>query len=257
MELNLKGKLALVTGASKGIGAAIARELAAEGCNLHLAARSADQMEALAQELKARHGVSVAVQGCDLSRHEDVLALAAACPNPDILVNNAGAIPAGNLQDVTHERWKAAWDLKVYGYVGLTRALMPAMYARKSGVVICICGAAAFSANPNYIAGCMANLALNMFVQCLGRESFDHGVRVLAVNPGATASERQTYLSKENARRKLGDPERYVEFMKDYPGGRIASCEEIASTVAFLASDKSSYTSAAQITIDAGNMYKK
>ncbi len=257
MDLDLKGKLALVTGASKGIGAAIAVELAKEGCDLFLAARSAEQMQALKRELEGEYGVKVAVRACDLSKHEDVLALAAACPAPDILVNNAGAIPAGNLQEVTHERWKAAWDLKVFGYIGLTRAILPAMYTRKSGVVVCVCGAAASGPNPNYIAGCMANLALNMFVQCLAREAFDHGVRAMAVNPGPTASERQTYLAKEAARRKLGDPERYVEMMKDYPGGRIATCEEIAHTVAFLASSKSAYTSGAEITIDAGNRFKK
>ena len=89
-----------------------------------------------------------------------MLGLAAACPAPDILVNNAGAIPAGNLQDIGHERWKAAWDLKVFGYVGLTRAILPRMYERRSGVVICVIGAAAFGPNPNYIAGCMANVAL-------------------------------------------------------------------------------------------------
>ncbi len=257
MDLGLKGRVALVTGASKGIGEAVARQLAAEGCDLHLAARSADQLAALADELKARHGVGVTPHACDLSRHDQVLALAAACPAPDILVNNAGAIPAGNLQDVGHERWKVAWDLKVFGYVGLTRAILPRMYERESGVVICVIGAAAFHPNPNYVAGCMANVALNMFVSCLGAESFDHGVRVVAVNPGATASERQTYLVKEAARRKFGDPERYVEMMTQYPGGRIATCEEIATTVAFLASDKSSYTSAAGITIDAGHGHRR
>ena len=257
MDLELKGRLALVTGASKGIGAAVAEQLAREGCDLFLAARSGDQLAALARELEHAHGVKVATRACDLSRREEVLALAAACPSPDILVNNAGAIPAGNLQDVDDARWRAAWDLKVFGYIGLTRAIMPAMYARKSGVVVCVIGQAAFGPNPNYIAGCMANAALNMFVQCLGRDAFDNGVRVVAVNPGATASDRQTYLVREAARRKFGDPDRYVDMMRDYPGGRIATCEEVAATVAFLASDKSSYTSAAGITIDAGHGYRR
>jgi NAD(P)-dependent dehydrogenase (short-subunit alcohol dehydrogenase family) len=257
LDLNLKGKTALITGASKGIGAAVARELAGEGCHLHLAARSSDQLAALARELESRHGVKVTTSAKDLSKHEDVLALAAECPAPDILVNNAGAIPAGNLQEVTHERWKAAWDLKVFGYVGLTRAILPKMYERRSGVVVCVIGAAAFGPNPNYIAGCMANVALNMMVSCLGADAMDHGVRVVAVNPGATASERQTYLAKEAARRKLGDPERYLELMTQYPGGRTATCEEIAHTVAFLASDKSSYTSASQIVIDAGHGFRR
>ena len=257
MDLNLRGRVALITGASKGIGEACARELAAEGCDLHLAARSGGQLTSIAKDLSAKHGVKVTTHALDLSKNEDVMKLAAACPAPDILVNNVGAIPAGNLQEVTRERWRAAWDLKLFGYVDLTRAIMPAMYARKSGVIICMCGAAATGPNPNYIAGCMANLALNMFVQCLAREAFDHGVRAVAVNPGPTASDRQVYLSKEAARRKFGDPERYTEMMKDYPGGRIATCAEVAHAVAFLASDKSAYTSGAEITIDAGNRFKK
>jgi 3-oxoacyl-[acyl-carrier protein] reductase len=257
LDLNLKGRVALITGASKGIGAAVAEALAEEGVNFHLAARSADQLDALANDLRAKHGVEVTTHACDLSKYEEVLALAAACPAPDILVNNAGAIPAGNLQDISQDRWKAAWDLKVFGYIGLTRAILPKMYERKSGVVICVIGAAAFGPNPNYIAGCMANVALNMFVSCLGADAMDHGVRVVACNPGATASERQTYLVREAARRKFGDPERYTELMTQYPGGRPATCAEVAATVTFLASDKSSYTSAAGITIDAGHGHRR
>ncbi len=252
MDLDLKGKVALVTGASKGIGAAVAAQLAAEGCDVHIAARSGEQLESLAAGLRAKHGVKITPHACDLSRHDDVKTLASACPAPDILVNNAGAIPGGGLQDIDIARWKAAYDLKMFGYIGLTQAILPRMIERRSGVVVCVIGAAAFRPNPNYIAGCMANIALNMFVSCLGGEAFNHGVRVCAVNPGATASERADYLQRELARRKFGDPERYTELMKDYPGGRIATCEEIAQTVAFLASDKSSYTSGAQITIDAG-----
>lgn len=252
MDLNLNDRVALVTGASQGIGAAVAAQFAAEGCHVHIAARSGDRLESLASELRARHGVAITPHSCDLSRHEDVLALAAACPAPDILVNDAGAIPAGGLLDIDLAKWKAAWDLKVFGYIGLTQAILPRMFERRSGVIVCVIGATAFRPNPDYIAGCMANVALNMFVSCLGGQAFNHGVRVCAVNPGATESERQVYFHKDAARRKLGDPERYTELLKDHPAGRIATCEEIANTVAFLASDKSSYTSAAAITIDAG-----
>ena len=252
MDLKLKGLTALVTGASKGIGEAVAHELANEGCHLHLAARSKDQLEALAAKLRSAHGVSVTNHACDLSIQAEVLALSEACGTPDILVNNAGAIPSGNIHDVDEARWRAAWDLKVYGYVGLTRALLPKMYARGSGAIVCVIGSAGLNPNPNYIAGCMANASLNMFVRCLGMETFNKGVRVVAVNPGATMSDRWVYLAKENARRKLGDPDRYMELATDYPGKRPATVQEVAAAVAFFASERSSYTSGAALTIDAG-----
>ncbi len=252
MDLELKGLTALVTGASKGIGEAVAHELAAEGCHLHLAARSGDQLGALAADLRAAHGVDVAIHARDLSKSADVLALAEAVGAPDVLVNNAGAIPSGNIQDIDEARWRAAWDLKVFGYVGLTRALLPKMYARGKGAIVCVIGSAGLNPNPNYLYGCMGNAALNMFVRSLAMEAFNKGVRVVAVNPGATMSDRWVYLARENARRKLGDPERYMELATDYPGKRPATVREIASAVAFLASDKSSYTSGAALTIDAG-----
>ena len=257
MDLGLAGRTALITGASKGIGRAIADRLASEGCHLHLAARSREDLDVLATELRARHSVDVTVHALDLSRHDEVQRLGASCGTPDILVNNAGAIPSGGLQDVEPTRWRSAWDLKVFGYVDLTRILLPRMYERGSGTVICVIGSAGLSPNPNYLAGCMGNAALNMFVQCIGSESIDHGVRVLAVNPGATLSERLDYLMRETARRKFGDPERYKELMSSYPAGRAAKVEEVAAAVAFLSSDLSGYTSGSELTIDGGRRFRK
>ena len=252
MDLKLKGLTALITGASKGIGEACAHEMASEGCHLHLAARSRELLESLAAGLRKAHHVNVTLHACDLSKQADVLALAEACGTPDILINNAGAIPFGNIQDVDEARWRAAWDLKIYGYVGLTRALLPKMYARGKGSIVCVIGSAGLNPNPDYIAGCMANASLNMMVRCLGMETFNKGVRIVAVNPGATMSDRWVYLAKENARRKLGDPERYMELATDYPGKRPATVQEVAAAVAFFASERSSYTSGAALAIDAG-----
>lgn len=252
MDLKLRGLTALVTGASKGIGEAIAHEMAGEGCNLHLAARSKEQLDALADDLRKAHGVNVTVHARDLSKSAEVLGLAEAVGNPDILINNAGAIPSGNIQDVDEARWRAAWDLKVFGYVGLSRALLPKMYARGKGAIVCVIGSAGLNPNPNYLYGCMGNAALNMFVRALAMEAFNKGVRVVAVNPGATKSDRWVYLAKENARRRFGDPERFMELATDYPGKRPATVEEVAAAVAFFASERSSYTSGAQLTIDAG-----
>ena len=111
MDLNLRGRTALITGASKGIGRAIAEVLAAEGCNLILVARTAADLERARQEIAARHNVSVAIKAADLAATAAIEQLAAAHSDIDILVNNAGAIPGGNIAQVDEARWRAAWDL--------------------------------------------------------------------------------------------------------------------------------------------------
>ena len=141
MDLNLRGKLALVTGASKGIGLACARQLAEEGCDLHLASRTKADLERAKETIQARHNVSVTIHPVDLSNGDTARSLAAACSGIDILVNNAGAIPAGDLQAVDEARWRQAWDLKVFGYVNMCRAVYPAMKSRGKGVIVNVLGA--------------------------------------------------------------------------------------------------------------------
>ena len=123
-----------------------------------------------------------------------------------------------------------------------------------SGVIINIVGAAAKRPNPHYIAGCMANIALDMFTQCLGGESMRSGVRVVAVHPGPTTSDRHLAHIRERAQRELGDESRWPELHAKMPGKRAATVKEIAETVAFLASDRASFTSGAAVTIDGGLM---
>jgi NAD(P)-dependent dehydrogenase (short-subunit alcohol dehydrogenase family) len=254
MDLNLKGKSVLITGASRGIGYAVAEAMATEGCNLHLAARDETRLQALAEQLTREHGVKIAVYRRDLSLTPDVESLGKACQNVDILVNNAGEIPTGTLETIDTATWRKAWDLKVFGYVDLTRIIYPRMCARGSGVIINIVGAAFKRPNPHYIAGCMANIALDMFTQCLGGESMRSGVRVVAVHPGPTTSDRHLAHVKERAQRELGDANRWQELHAKMPGGRAATVKEVAETVAFLASDRSSFTSGGSVIIDGGLM---
>jgi NAD(P)-dependent dehydrogenase (short-subunit alcohol dehydrogenase family) len=254
MDLNLKGKSVLITGASRGIGHAIAEMMAAEGCHLHLAARDEARLKTLAERLKKQHGVEIAVYRRDLSLTSEVESLGKACQDVDILVNNAGDIPTGTLAATDAATWRKAWDLKVFGYVDLTRIIYPRMCARRSGVIINVVGAAFKRPNPHYIAGCMANVALDMFTQCLGGESMRSGVRVVAVHPGPTTSDRHLAHVKERAQRELGDANRWQELHAKMPGGRAATVKEVAETVAFLASDRSSFTSGGSVIIDGGLM---
>ena len=244
----------LITGASRGIGHAIAEVMAAEGCNLHLAARDEVRLKTLAERLKKEHGVEIAVYRRDLSLTSEVEALGKACQDVDILVNNAGDIPTGTLETIDKATWRKAWDLKVFGYVDLTRIIYPRMCARRSGVIVNIVGAAFKRPNPHYIAGCMANIALDMFTQCLGGQSMRSGVRVVAVHPGPTTSDRHLAHVKERAQRELGDANRWQELHAKMPGGRAATVKEVAETVAFLASNRSSFTSGGSVIIDGGLM---
>jgi NAD(P)-dependent dehydrogenase (short-subunit alcohol dehydrogenase family) len=254
MDLNLKGKSVLITGASRGIGYAIAEAMAAEGCHLHLAARDEARLKTLAERLTKEHDVEIAIYRRDLSLTPEVESLGNACQDVDILINNAGDIPTGTLVTIDTETWRKAWDLKVFGYVDLTRIIYPRMCARRSGVIINIVGAAFKRPNPHYIAGCMANIALDMFTQCLGGESMRSGVRVVAVHPGPTTSDRHLAHVKERAQRELGDANRWQELHTKMPGGRAATVKEVAEAVVFLASDRSSFTSGGSIIIDGGLM---
>ena len=125
MDLHLRGKNVLITGASKGIGAATAEAFAEEGSNVHLAARSTEAMRALAERLRAAHQVNVITHTVDLRKSDDLHRLAHETAGIDILVNNAGDIPGGSLEKIDEGTWRHACELKVFGYINLTRLVQP------------------------------------------------------------------------------------------------------------------------------------
>jgi NAD(P)-dependent dehydrogenase (short-subunit alcohol dehydrogenase family) len=252
MDLKLAGSTVLVTGASKGIGLAIAQWFAREGCNLRLAARSKDLLEREAASIRSASAVNVKIFALDLSDESGRQRLMEACPEADILINNAGDIPAGSIDDVDDAAWRAGWDLKVFGYISLTRFYLSKMKARRRGVIINIIGTAGERPMPVYLAGSMGNASLMSFTIALGAVSPEHGVRVLGVNPGPVLTDRVVKISRKRAEQQLGDAERYTELLKKNPFGRPATVDEIAASVVFLASDLSSYTSGTIVTIDGG-----
>jgi NAD(P)-dependent dehydrogenase (short-subunit alcohol dehydrogenase family) len=185
----------LVTGGSKGIGRACAEVLAQEGCEVLVAARNP------ASGPRAKP--------IDISQRGAAETLAEWAGDLDILVNNAGATPGGDLLKVDEETWRRAWDLKVFGYINLTRAVYAKMKAKGRGVIVNILGNAGERLNAAYIAGSTANAGLMAFTRTLGGVSHADGIRVLGINPGPVATDRLLSLYKQMAQTKLGDASRY------------------------------------------------
>ena len=240
MHFNLDGKRVLVTGGSKGIGRACAEAFAAEGARVRVASRNPapdGRFESRAIDLAARGAAE---------------ALADWAGELDILVNNAGAIPGGDLQKVDEETWRRAWDLKVFGYVNLSRRVYARMKARRSGVIVNIIGSAGEKPDAAYIAGSTANAGLMAFTRALGGASHADGIRVVGINPGPIATDRLITLYRQRAETLLGDASRYQELFKNMSFGRPGKPEEIAAAAVFLASERSAYTSGCILTIDGG-----
>lgn len=252
MDLGLQGKSVLVTGGSRGIGRAAAETFAQAGCELHLAARSREDLQRAADELRAKYQVPITIHTGDLRKLGDVMALARACRDIDILVNNAGATPTGTIEQVSDADWREGLDLKVIATVNLTRELYLAMCKRRSGVIVNVIGNCGERPDPEIIIGTIANSGLMGFTRALGAVSPDHGVRVLGVNPGPTATERLVHLMQRKAEDRTGDPEKWHDLVKPLPFGRAAEPAEVADMIAFAASDRASFVSGTILTVDGG-----
>jgi len=252
MNLELKGVTALVTGASRGIGLAIAHGLAREGCNLHLVSRTAGDLEAARTSILGQHKVSIECHALDMSRGQNAALLSQRCGNVDILINNAGSIPSGHLKDLDEAKWRSGWELKVFGYINLTREIYRRMCERRRGVIVNVIGVSGERYRQDYIAGVTGNAGLMAFTRTLGGESVDHGIRVVGVNPGQVETDRLRQRLERKAQTELGDASHWRELVVNPPLGRLARTEEIADTVVYLASARASYISGTIVTVDGG-----
>jgi len=252
MDLQLSGRTALVTGSSKGIGLSVAQWFAREGVNVCLVARSGERLEREAAAIRKTTNLAVRTLAADLSEAAARERVFNAFPDVDILINNAGAIPGGSIEQVDEPTWRIAWDLKVFGYIGLTRLYLKKMKERRRGVIINIIGSGGERLDFGYIAGAAGNAGLMAFTRAIGGTSPEFGVRVIGVNPGPVLTDRIETLSRQRAATLYGDESRWRESFAKMPFGRPASCDEISATVVFLASDLCSYTSGTVVTIDGG-----
>lgn len=252
MDLQLTGKRVLITGGSKGLGFGMARRFASEGCDLFLAARNRERLDQAAQAIRDEYRVKVETLALDLAESGATARLADVCGDVDILVNNAGDVPSGSLEAVDEAKWRAGWDGKIFAYINLTRDYFLRMKARGAGVIINVTGISGELRDASYIAGSVGNAALAAFTKSLGSTSHKFGVRVVGVNPGPCATERNERLGRAKAIERWGDAERWREVQSTLPFGRAASPDEIAAAVAFLASPLSGYTTGSILTIDGG-----
>ncbi|MEZ5852792.1 MAG: short-chain dehydrogenase/reductase [Hyphomicrobiaceae bacterium] len=257
MDLGLRGKKVLITGGSKGIGAALGEAYAAEGANIILVSRSADALKATGDDIRARHQVAVETHAADLSdgsAREDTMRR---YPDIDILVNNAGAIPGGSIFDLSMERWIEAWQLKVFGYIHMTKLALEQMKPRKAGIIVNIIGMAGPAPTYDYVCGSTGNAGLNAFTKAVGSRSVDYGVRVFGINPAATRTDRIMTLSRARAKSTYGDENRWEETLGNLPFGRLKEPSEVAALAVMLCGPQVEYLSGAMIDLDAGGRYRK
>ena len=214
MDLGLRGRRAVITGSSKGLGQATAETLAAEGVDVHLVARDAKALERIAADLGKRHGVEASFSALDLSDSANVDGLFAQLTGRiDILVNNAGAIPGGSIDLVDEKRWREAWDLKVFGYINMCRLAYARMQKDGGGVIVNVIGAAGERPTPGYVAGAGGNASLMAITRALGGHSRQDGIRVVAINPGQIKTDRLVTLLKTQAIEQFGDESRWEELV--------------------------------------------
>jgi 3-oxoacyl-[acyl-carrier protein] reductase len=256
MDLGLAGRVAIVTGGSKGIGRACAAALAAEGCPVALCARGAEALERTAEELRAK-GAETLTVAADLAQPDAaervVETVARRFGRVDILVNNAGAIRGGSFLDTPADEWANDWRLKILGYTRMAQAVLPRMRARRWGRIVNIIGAAARNPTPDYMAGGIANAGLINFTRALADLGAPDQILVTAVSPGATATERWDGLVAQRARAQGKSPEELRRELEGaQPLGRIGRPEDVADLVVFLASERASFLTGVSITVDGG-----
>lgn len=221
---HLKSKTAVITGASRGIGAATARHFAAEGANVVLAARSAGEIEAIAEEIRVAGGTAVAI-ACNVSRYEDVEAAMAladtAFGGVDYLINNAGVIdPISRLDTSDPEGWTQAIDINVKGvYYGL-RAALPRMKAAGSGVVVNISSGAATSALEGWSHYNASKAAVLSITRTADKELGDSPARIVGLSPGTVATEMQV-LIKASGINPVSQLDPSVHIPADWPAKAI------------------------------------
>ena len=253
MDLQLKNKVAIVTGGSQGIGRATALRLADEGANVVIAARGRELLDQAAIEIRAAGGMVAAVQA-DVSRADDCAMLVAeavrAFGRLDILVNNAGTSATGEFESVTDDIWQADFELKLFAAIRLARLGIPYMKQQGGGRIVNITNIGAKQPRARSMPTTVTRAAGLAFTKALSKEFAPHNILVNTVCIGLV---RAGQHERKAAKAGIAVEQLYADMARDIPLGRVGRAEEVANAIAFLASAAASYVTGTSINLDGGS----
>ena len=257
MDLGIGGRVALVAASSRGLGRAVAEELAAEGAELVLCARGEAALRETAAAIRAASGVRVVEVVADVSEPADVRRVVDAALRElgrvDILVTNTGGPPAGPFESHTADAWRDAIRGNLESVLELTRAVLPGMKERRWGRIVNVTSIAVKQPVDNLILSNSVRAAVTGFARTLANEVAPFGITVNNVMPGYTRTERVTSLAERNAQLRGTTPDaEQAAWERQIPMGRLGDPREFGAMVAFLASERASYTTGASVPVDGG-----
>lgn len=257
MDLGLKHKIALVAAASRGLGRAVAEELAAEGASLIICARQTDTIERVAAEIRNTTGASVLGVAADVSNADDVTRLVRdgleRYGRIDILVTNTGGPPAGPAESFALEDWEAATRLLLYSAVELIRQVLPGMKERRRGRILNITSIAVKQPVDNLILSNSLRAAVTGFARTLANEVASFGITVNNIMPGYTRTERVEELARMMAEKEgITSAEFIARWEKEIPMRRLGEPREFAALAAFLVSERAGYITGTSVPVDGG-----
>jgi len=258
VDLLIKGRRALVTGASLGIGRAVAEELAREGCDVAMVARTEGTLRRAADDIARASGRRVLAVPADASVPEAITD-AVQCASQelggpiDILVNNAGSTPEDGIDRVDFAKWQYSIALKQFGYARFAQRVLPAMRAQRWGRIVNVIGRSGHQPRPVYLAGGSVNAGLLNFTKALAEECAKDNVLVTGVNPGPIDTPRWQSLREAAVRTRGVTADQYDgRAIAGVPLGRIGTSEEVAAVILFLCSERASFVTGEIINIDGG-----
>jgi 3-oxoacyl-[acyl-carrier protein] reductase len=257
MDLGIAGKVAVVAAASRGLGRAIAHELAREGAILVICARGRELLERARDEIAAATGADIRAVVADVCELRGVDAVASEAllhhGHVDILVTNAGGPPAGTFESHSWDAWHRAVDLTLRSVVEMTRAVLPGMKERRWGRIINVNSIATKQPVDNLMLSNSIRAAVTGFARSLANEVASHGITVNSVLPGYTRTERVEELAQSTAKRDGVTPSDVLaRFEREIPMRRLGEPEELAALATFLASNRASYITGQSIAVDGG-----
>ena len=257
MDLGIRGKVALVAASSKGLGRAIAEELAAEGANLVMCARGADALRAAAGSIRKSSGVTVVEVAADVSEQAGLDRVTGTALDKfgkvDILVTNSGGPPSGTFESLNAEAWESATRLLLFSAVGLARAVLPGMKERKWGRILNVTSIAVKQPIDGLMLSNSLRAAVTGFARTLANEVARFNVTVNNIMPGFTRTDRMEELARQTSERTGASmSDAFARWEREIPIGRLAEPREFAALAAFLASDRASYITGSSIAVDGG-----